>query len=447
MKKWLSLLLATSMMLTALAACGNQSADPSEPSSTVDEQTKDPQTNDEPVVIKFWYTANESDATDIMGAWLKENVELFNETHTDIIVEPTVISDSTQYLTKITADVAAGNAPDVFQTWLFDRLIPFVEAGRMEALDDLLAENTEMGEIIPESSRVPGTYNGHVYALPTLSSGEVIFYNKAIFAENGWSIPETYEELKAIVADCQGKGLIPIGLGNDCVWLGSVIYTMYFQRMYGNELYNKVLIEHQPLFDSEEFIEAGRELANMVELGFFTPNANAVKPEEAQGSFKEGKAAMYIDGTWRAAAFYEALGDDLGVFNFPDVENGAGSRSVWIKSFDGALGISADSPNKKAAKEFFAFMFSHERLKAYGDMGALLAASDIELDADKVNSITVEMNEALASTTESYGIWDNLLGTNMGAEFNNTTQAIIGGKDPAEMFAALNKNAQLEWSN
>lgn len=122
-----------------------------------------------------------------------------------------------------------------------------------------------------------------------------------------------------------------------------------------------------------------------------------------------------------------------------------GSSSVWIKSFDGGLAISADSTKKDVAKAFYAFMFSRERQKAYGEYGALLATTGIELDPDKVNPITQELNEALGSTTESFGIWDNLLGTNLGAEFNKTTQAIIGGKDPAELFATLNKNAQLEW--
>lgn len=450
MKKLLALMVAAATALTTLAGCAagspSSSAAPDAPAS-VSAEASEPESglDSEPVTLTFWYSANESDPTDYWGVWQRENIELFQKLHPNITIEPTVISDSTQYLTKITAEIAAGNAPDVFQAWLFGRLTPFVEAGRIEPLDDLLAENAEMNEIVPETSRVPGSVDGKVYALPCLSSGEVVYYNKAIFAENGWDIPETYEELEAIAAQCLEKGLTPIGLGNDCVWLGSVSYTMLFQRMFGTELYNKVLVEQQPLFDSPEFAEAGQALAIMVEQGFFTPNANAVKPEEAQASFKEGGTAMYIDGTWRSASFYEALGDDLGFFNFPDMEGGQGSRSVWIKSFDGGLAISADSPNKEAAKAFYAFMFSRERQKAYGEYGALLATADIELDPDKVTPLMMELNQALASTTESYGIWDNLLGTNLGAEFNKTTQAIIGGKDPAELFATLNKNAQLEW--
>lgn len=67
------------------------------------------------------------------------------------------------------------------QAWLFGRLTPFVEAGRIEPLDDLFEKYPEMQEIIPETSRVPGSVDGKVYALPCQSSGEVIFYNKAHF--------------------------------------------------------------------------------------------------------------------------------------------------------------------------------------------------------------------------------------------------------------------------
>lgn len=450
MKKLVALFLASLMAISLLAGCGAGAGGNSASASGGNtEESNAVQNSAEPVTIKFWYSANESDATDYWGVWMRENVELFMKENPHITIEPTVIADATQYLTKITAEISAGNAPDIFQAWLFGRLTPFVEAGRIEPLDDLLAEGTEMSEIISETSRVPGTVDGKVYALPCLSSGEVVYYNKAIFEENGWEIPQTYEELKEIVAQCNEKGITPIGLGNDCVWLGSVAYTMVFQRMFGNELYNKVLVEQQPLFDSPEFAQAGEKLAEMVELGFFTPNANAVKPEEAQASFKEGRTAMYIDGTWRAPSFYEALGEDLDIFNFPNIEGGKGSNSVWIKSFDGALAISseAEDAQKAAAKEFYAFMFSRERQKALGEYNVLIAADGIDLDEEKVSPITLAISDALSTTTESFGIWDNLLGTNLGAEFNKTTQAIYAGQDPTQLFKILNENAKLEWES
>lgn len=452
MKKILAFVLAVSMALAA-GGCSpsgsetnSNTAGVSEAASNVPADSGSSITSD-PVTIKFWYTANESNPSDYWGVWQKENVSLFSEKYSNVTIEPTVISDANQYLTKITAEIAAGNAPDVFQTWLFGRLDPFVKAGRIEPLADLLAATPELDAIVPATSREPGTFNGVLYALPGISSGEIIYYNKKIFAENNFKIPETYDELLDIVAKCNEKGIVPMAMGNDSVWLGTVPYMAYFQRKFGNDLYTKVMVNHEALFDSPEFIEVGKELARMVELGMFTPNANAVKPEESQASFKEGRAAMSFDGSWRTTTFYDALGENLGFFNFPDVEGGKGNRTVWLKGYDDGLAISADSKNKDVAKEYFKFMFSVERQKALGEYGYLLATTGIELDPGKVNPFTDELNTALAGTTASFVPWDNLLGANIGAELNKTTQGIIGGKDPAELFKTLNKNAQLEWGS
>lgn len=440
MKKLLSLCLAVALFGIVLVGCAGNGNEASKTSS-------DPSENNaqNPVTINFWYSANESNPNDAWANWQKENIALFKEKY-GITIAPTVISDSTQYLTKISAEIAAGNAPDIFQTWMFGRLEPFVKAGRIEPLDDILARHSDIGATIPQTSRDPGTFDGKLYALPCLSSSEVIFYNKAIFTKNGFKVPETYDELLDLVKKCKEKGLVPMAMGNASGWLASIPYSAYFQRKFGNELYEKTILDKQPLFNSPEFVEAGKELAKMAELGMFTPNANAVKPEESQASFKEGRAAMSYDGSWRTATFYDALGEDLGFFNFPNVEGGKGNNSVWLKGYDGGLAISSSSDKKEAAEKFLMFMFTPERQKSYGEYGAILTTTGVELDTKKVSPFQIELNAAISKSTETYVYWDNLLGTNLGAEFNKATQGIIGGKDPAKMLETLNKQAEIEWN-
>lgn len=449
MKRTIAMLLAAMMLVLSFSACSGSSTQPSstagETSSAGASESSAGETPKE-ATITFWYTANDANPSDYFAVWQKENIRLFEEKYPNIKIQPTVISDSNQYMTKITTEVAAGNAPDVFQTWLSGRLKPFVEADRLRPLDDLIARSPVMQEIIPEAATQLGTFDGKVYAIPTINTGEVIYYNKKIFAENNWEIPETYDELLAIVEECNEKGIIPMAMGNDCVWLGSVPYMAYFQRMYGNDLYEEVILNQNSKFDDPAFIEAGEELQRMTELGMFTPNANAVKPEESQASFKEGKAAMSFDGTWRLPVFYDALGDDLGFFNFPNVEGGKGDSSVWLVNYGNAMSIGSNTKEPEAAELFVEFIFSKERQKALGEYGQLLSCVNIDIDKTKVSEIAFEMNEALAGTSYPFIPWDNPLGTNLGNEFNKATQGIIGGKDPTEMFTRLNEVAKREWS-
>lgn len=445
MKKAIVFIMVSLLLVLSFAACGKADAPGQSSASEGQKQTSVESKVQEKADLNFWYTANDANPSDYFAKWLKENIQLFQDQNPNITIQPTVISDANQYLTKITTEIAAGNAPDIFMTWMSGRLEPFVTANRLHPLDDLIKNNAVMSEIIPEQATRLAEFNGQIYAIPTISTGEVIYYNKKIFSENNWSIPQTYEELLKIVEECKAKGIIPMAMGNDSVWLGSVPYMAYFQRMYGNELYEEVILNKTPKFDDPSFIEAGKELQRMVGLGMFTPNANAVKPEESQASFKEGRAAMSFDGTWRLPVFFDALQDDLGFFNFPDVAGGKGSKSVWLVNYGNAMSISSNSKYINAAEQFMAFMFTKERQKVLGEYGQLLACTNIDLDKTKISEIAYEMNEAMASTTYAYIPWDNPLGTNIGNEFNKATQGIIGGKNPEDMFKTLNEVAKQEW--
>jgi raffinose/stachyose/melibiose transport system substrate-binding protein len=68
--------------------------------------------------ITFWYTADESNPNDFSRVWHKKNIELFEQQYPNVKIEATVVADGNDYLTKISTEMAAGNAPDVFRTWL-----------------------------------------------------------------------------------------------------------------------------------------------------------------------------------------------------------------------------------------------------------------------------------------------------------------------------------------
>ncbi|NCA67814.1 MAG: extracellular solute-binding protein, partial [Clostridia bacterium] len=121
------------------------------------------------VSINFWYSANESNPNDIWGVWNRENIELFQKANPNVTIEPTVISDEMQYRTKISTEMAAGNTPDVLQTWFWGRLEPFASSGRLMELDDVLLSSPALAEVLPETSRVPGRFQGKLYALPGIS--------------------------------------------------------------------------------------------------------------------------------------------------------------------------------------------------------------------------------------------------------------------------------------
>ncbi len=396
--------------------------------------------------VKFWYTADESNPNDFAAVWHRTNIELFQAAHPGVKIEATVVADGNDYLTKITTEMAAGNAPDVFRTWLTGRLEPFVTAGRVMPLNDLVAATPALQEVISSDAISLSTFGDSFYAFPLLSSGEMVFYNKKIFADNGIEVPASYDEFIAACTTLKNNGVLPVAMGGKDVWPCSIPYMMIFDRLNGPELYEEVVVGKTAKFDDPAFIAAGEKFQEMVNAGVFSPECNAISYSDATTSFAQGKAAMIFDGSWQTSYYGTQLGEDVGFFNFPMIEGGKGSANNWLKNYDDAYAISSNTQNKEAAGAFLAFMFSKERQKEFGEYGNILAVKGVELDTTKIMPLMLDISEAFAGSDYFEIPWDNPLGTNIGTEVNVVCQGIIAGQNVTDLFTKLQKLAQLEWA-
>ena len=154
-------------------------------------------------------------------------------------------------------------------------------------------------------------------------------------------MPQTYDELLEIVDTLKGKGITPCNLGISDPWPGTIPYMMIFNRLNGNDLYESVVLNKEADFANEGFVNAGNKLQELVNSGMFIETIAAISQEEAQQKFMAGDSAMIIDGSWAAPNYIAALGDDVGVFNFPEIEGGKGSADDWLMNFDNAYAISS----------------------------------------------------------------------------------------------------------
>ena len=451
-KKVLAALLAAVTAASVLTGCGSaQESAPQETGESAGAQgeTAEADSGEESAeisgTITFWTTGDKSNPNDHTYPWMVENIKLFEEKYPGVEVEETFITSGEDYLTKITTEVAAGNAPDVFRTYLTGRLQPFVDGGKVLPIDHLLETYPETKAIMNEKALALSTFDGTAYAIPLIASGEMFFYNKEIFAENGVEVPTTYEELLVAIDTFNGNGVTPCMLGISDPWPGTIPYMMLFNRLNGNELYEKVVLNKEADFANEAFITAGEYLQDLVNRKMFNETIAAISQEEAQNKFIAGEAAMIIDGSWAVPTYSEAFGENVGIFNFPDIEGGKGSSKDWLMNFDEGYAISSATKNQAAAEAFLAFIFSPERQAAYAETGALIACRNVEYDTAKINALTSEVLEAFDGAEYSMIPWDNPLGTDVGAELNNATQSIITGGDVVKAFETLQEYAQDAW--
>ena len=98
------------------------------------------------------------------------------------------------YNSILNARIAIKECPDIIGVHPgFAQAIPLAEAGY---LAELTGQKCVAG--ISEGNLKIASVDNRIYGVPTDLSYICIFYNKAIFAEYGLSVPDTWEELSLI---------------------------------------------------------------------------------------------------------------------------------------------------------------------------------------------------------------------------------------------------------
>jgi len=443
--------LIMAMMLTACSKSGtsttssasdNSSSSTTSSSSSSSSNNSSSSSKEEQIKLTFLYSADESDETSIAAAWMKDIIKKFEEDNPNIKIEPTVIADGDDYLTKVTTELAAGKVPDVFRTWLTGRLEPFVKAGHVMPLNDIVENNEALKKVVSDTAKTYSQYGDEkFYAIPLIQSSEIVFYNKEIFEQYGLKVPNTIDEFNKICETLLNNGITPIAMGGGDAWVSAIPYMTIFQRMdKDNAMYNKVVVENQPLFNDQLFIDVANAYLDMSK--YFNKNSYSINYEEGKTLFTTGKAAMIFDGTWSCSSYANIMGDKVGVFNYPDVD---GASTEFLMNFDEGYSIGSKTKYPEAAGKFLAAIFSEEAQATYAEAGNLIAAVNIKYDTSKVPSVTNEVATLLATAKSTNIPWDNPLGTNVGTEFNMTVQSLLGGSDPAKAFENLNSLAANEW--
>jgi raffinose/stachyose/melibiose transport system substrate-binding protein len=383
------------------------------------------------------------DANSPMTLWYQENVELYEAEHPDVSID--IISSSTgdEYLTQVTTKMASGDAIDILQGWTLARMEPFANAGRLMDLTVAFEEDPEFRAFLQDDPLEATTFDGGVYGIPMELAVEAIFYNKAIFREAGIDVPTTYAEFLDAIVAVREAGYIPIALGNSEPWIGTIPYMMLVERIGGLDAYQRTVMDGTGKWTETPFVEGAKELQHWMELGAFEPNVNGIPAVEGVARFNNGEAAMFFMGSWSMPTFYEELGDDLGVFNLPAIEGGAGSADHWLIIPNQALSIGANSSNPEVAVDFLKFMLSPDRQTELAKSG-LIVTTKVDLPADEVNPVQAEIIDMLGRATGAMYPWDVPMGNALGAELNNATVNFYDGADPMKVLEDFQRISDME---
>lgn len=139
----------------------------------------------------------------------------FNETHDDIYL---AVDSPNEAMTILKTRFVREDYPDIvgiggdsnYSNFLDADL--FMDISDFEGIKEVKQSYMDMLEEL-EFIPVEGAY-----ALPYAANAAGILYNKDIFAEHGWKVPETWSEFQTLCGEIQASGIQPLYLGYKDTW-------------------------------------------------------------------------------------------------------------------------------------------------------------------------------------------------------------------------------------
>jgi ABC-type glycerol-3-phosphate transport system substrate-binding protein len=212
--------------------------------------------------------------------------------------------------------------------------------------------------------------DGGIYGVPIELGEYAIYYNKAIFAEAGITIPEsgkfTTDEFLNIVKTFRTQGIIPVAIGNqDRGTASNMLFQGLLIRFAGAEKI-KGLMTRATFWTDPDIIAAFRYMKQLIDAEVFPKDMNRLKYKQGRELFIQGKSAMYVEGTW----FFGKVADEwgnlpeelqgkLGAMDYPTVVNGKGNNAIE-RITGGSYVIRKKSPHTEEAVQFLDFMTSRD---------------------------------------------------------------------------------------
>lgn len=329
---------------------------------------------------------------------------------------------------------AGGNPAEGAKLWEAGYLVDFDEALTELGVRDKVAEGAV--------STIEKLYGGAFNFLPYQYNIEGIFYNKAIFEENGWAVPETWDELLTVAGEAQAAGLTPFAASGEQGWPLTRLVSGYIFRSLGADAMQAVADGDAKLTDPE-YVEAAQQIADLGAAGYFGDNVASLDYDAASNEFLTGKAAMIYMGSWLLGNINSDANqigaENVGFMPFPAVEGGAGSidefpSNVGLPATFNAATYSADN-NVGAWLKCITENYGNEALKQ-GQITGFIADEPVDLP-----EISQTIADEISTATDSV-LWFEALFNAKASNISSTNAALlVTGQISAEEFMTLVQTA------
>ena len=300
----------------------------------------------------------------------------FNETHDDIHL---TIDSPNEAMTILKTRFIRENYPDIVGIGGDINYSNFLDAELFMDISDLdvtaevkpaYAEMEKELEFIPKDG---------IYALPYVANAAGVLYNKDMFEEHGWEVPETWSEFTALCEQIESEGIQPLYLGYKDTWTCLAPWNALAVGLTPSDTCAQV---NQ---GNTTFTDNYREVAEKTEalLEYAEPNPYAYGYNDACTAFARGESAMYTIGNY-AIPQIKSVNPDINIDSFTFPANESEADNVLNSGVDLHFCVMKETQNKEAVYEVLRFLYEYETINIYlEDQGGIACKEgDFELPAE-----------------------------------------------------------------
>ena len=391
---------------------------------------------DKKVTINVWHiwpdASSEASYVDFNQALtdykkLNPNVEVNVDSTTNDLYKP-----------KIQTALSADEAPDVFFTFGSAFSKPFVDAGKIAALDPYM--DTAYKSKLLAGTTAFFTYDGKLYGLPLGMHTAWLYCNRDLFQKYGLKYPKTFDDLVNVTKAFKSKGVVPFALGNKERWPIILLYETLAVKYAGAKTIQQQ-VQSNKLSDPA-YLKAARDIKRLVDAGAFRPDVLGVSMfAEGFQVFKDGQVPMFYHGSWMTLpmeADDAATKGKIDVLRWPMVTDSSAKGSefdTWGGSFS-CFSVSAKSKVLKDAVEFAKYVTFQQNKYAFIN-GTNLPCYRVDVTPDQVKSDINKQVIKLMDKSTSFTIgWDLMLEQKNAQEYMDNITKLLGGALTPEQFVA-----------
>jgi arabinogalactan oligomer/maltooligosaccharide transport system substrate-binding protein len=395
--KVFSILLAVLLTLSVFAGCKTQPAE-------------------QEITITIWHSWSGSELE-----VLNDAITQYNTLHPKVTID-TLQTPFDQLQNKYQTEAASGGGPDIL-VGPADWIGPFTTANLISPIDDYVDSSFLSHYVTGAVDQVK--ISGKMMAMPESTECVAMIYNKSMVTQ----LPATTDDLKTFA---------------DSVQSGTTYGFVYHVGFYQTAGY--FFAAGMQLFDANNNSIVAQGDGGATALTFIKNMAADPKLivandyGKADSMFKEGKAAIIINGPWATGDYVTALGaENVGVAPMPALSATGQPFAPFVNTKDFFLNANSDADHKTAAMNFIKFLVSKDIEQLFFEKAKHIPSNtDVDTSADPViDGFKKQMltGVSMPIITEMGQVWNPM---------QTAIDSVMAGKGgtPAELMQAAQTSIQ-----